>query len=126
MKRKKGWAKRGAGTHQRAGASNLLRSGLISLPPPLSPVPAFSLHPTPNPNSLKFTATDGAFIPSGMGAYSSAAEAAADPLATALFAIPGVSNVLVLPAFVTVTKRPEADWNAMLPRLEAILAGDPA
>jgi hypothetical protein len=86
-------------------------------------VPAFSLHPTPNPNSLKFTATEGVFIPSGMGAYVSAAEAAADPLAAALFAVSGVANVLVLPAFVTITKRPEAEWNAMLPRLEAILAG---
>jgi len=86
---------------------------------------SFSLHPTPNPNSLKFAATDGPFIPSGMGAYASAAEAEADPLAAALFTVEGVANVLVLPAFVTVTKRPDADWNRMLPAIEDALTAHP-
>ncbi len=84
-------------------------------------MPPFSIQPTPNPNSLKFTASGRSFIERGMGAFASAAEAEGDPLGEALFAVPGVYNVLVLPAFVTVTKRPEADWNAMLPNIERAL-----
>ena len=86
-----------------------------------TPMPPYSVQPTPNPNSLKFTATGRPFIEAGMGAFNSAAEAADDPLGAALFAIPGVINVLVLPPFVTVTKRPDAEWNALLPRIERVL-----
>ena len=82
----------------------------------------FTIQPTPNPNSLKFTATGGTFIESGMLACASAGEAAGHPLSAALFAVEGVYNVLVLPPFATVTKHPEADWNAVLPRVETILA----
>jgi hypothetical protein len=56
-----------------------------------------------------------------MGAFSSPAEAAGDALGEPLFALPGVLNVLVLPAFVTVTKQPEADWNTLVPEIERIL-----
>ncbi len=84
-------------------------------------MPPFTVQPTPNPNSLKFTAADQPFIESGMGAFASAAEAEGDPLGAPLFALGGVHNVLVLPGFVTVTKRPDADWNDLLPRIEAIL-----
>lgn len=81
----------------------------------------FAVQPTPNPNSLKFTATAGQFIDGGMLACSSEAEAAEHPLSSALFALDGVHNVLVLPPFATVTKRPEADWNALMPEVERIL-----
>lgn len=84
-------------------------------------MPPFSVQPTPNPNSLKFAATGRPFIESGMGAFSSPAEAEGDPLGEPLFALPGVLNVLVLPAFVTVTKQPDADWNALIPEIERIL-----
>lgn len=82
----------------------------------------FTIQPTPNPNSLKFTATGTPFLDDGMLACASADEAQAHPLSAALFEVEGVLNVLVLPAFATVTKRPEADWNAMLPRIERILS----
>ena len=84
-------------------------------------MPPFSVQPTPNPNSLKFAAAGRPFIERGMGAFASAAEADGDPLGEPLFALPGVLNVLVLPAFVTVTKQPDADWNALLPEIERIL-----
>lgn len=84
-------------------------------------MPPFTVQPTPNPNSLKFTAADRPFIESGMGAFASAAEADGDPLGAPLFALDGVHNVLVLPGFVTVTKRPDADWNGLLPSIELIL-----
>lgn len=84
-------------------------------------MPPFTTQPTPNPNSLKFSTSGRPFIERGMGAFSSAAEAEGDPLGSALFALPGVHNVLVLPAFVTVTKRPDTDWNALLPGVERVL-----
>ncbi len=84
-------------------------------------MPPFSVQPTPNPNSLKFTAADTPFLDGGMGAFSSAAEASGDPLGAPLFALDGMHNVLVLPGFVTVTKRPEASWDDLLPRVEQIL-----
>lgn len=84
-------------------------------------MPPFSVQPTPNPNSLKFATTGHPFIDAGMGAFSSPAEAEGDPLGEPLFALPGVLNVLVLPTFVTVTKQPDADWNALVPEIERIL-----
>lgn len=80
-----------------------------------------AVHPTPNPNSLKFATEGPPFIEEGMGVYASTDEAATDPLARALFGVPGVANVLVLPRFVTVTKSPEADWDDILPAVEPIL-----
>ena len=56
-----------------------------------------------------------------MRSFTSLAEAAADPLGIALFAVPGVAGVFVLPAFLTVTKTPEASWEAVLPGVEAAL-----
>ena len=84
-------------------------------------MPPYTIQPTPNPNSLKFTATGAPFLDGGMLACANEAEAGAHPLSAALFALDGVHNVLVLPAFATVTKTPDADWNALLPRIEAIL-----
>lgn len=85
-------------------------------------MPPFTVQPTPNPNSLKFTTTGPPFVEGGMLACSNAHEAAADPLTAALFEVDGVLNVLVLPAFATVTKRPDADWDTMLPQIERILS----
>jgi len=81
----------------------------------------FSIQATPNPNSLKFSSQGAPFIEEGMGVYGSAAEADADPFARALFSVPGVVNVFMLPLFVTITKAPEADWNAIIPALEPAL-----
>ena len=83
-------------------------------------MPPFTVQPTPNPNSLKFTA-DRPFRDGGMGAFSSATEAEGDPLGAPLFALSGVHNVLVLPGFVTVTKQPNAEWDDLLPRIEQVL-----
>jgi hypothetical protein len=85
-------------------------------------MPPFTVQPTPNPNSLKFAATGRSFIESGMGAFSSADEAEGDPLGEPIFALPGVLNVLILPAFVTVTKQPDASWDTILPEVERLLA----
>ncbi len=84
-------------------------------------MPTIHVDPTPNPNSLKFTLEEGHFIESGMESFRSAEEAASHPLASKLFALPGVDNVFIMPQFLTVTKKPEADWDNLLPRIQEIL-----
>jgi len=79
-----------------------------------------SFQATPNPNSLKFTHATASFIPSGMESFTSPAECADHPLGAALFAIEGVRNVFLLPQFATITKAPEADWDAVLPHVQAV------
>lgn len=74
--------------------------------------------PTPNPNSLKFTLANGTFIESGMETYNSAAEATDHELGRRLFSIAGVTNVFILPEFLTITKEPDAHWDAMISDVE--------
>ena len=76
---------------------------------------------TPNPNSLKFTTNDGAFLQGGVAAYSSAAEAEDHPLAERLFEISGIEDVFITPEFVTVSKTPQTEWPAVKPDVEKIL-----
>ncbi len=85
-------------------------------------MPAISIHPTPNPNSLKFTADVEAIIPSGMLAFSSAEESAGHDLGRALFALDGVTNILALPQFLTVTKSPGADWNVLVEPIKRVVS----
>lgn len=81
----------------------------------------YTVDPTPNPDSLKFTAVATSFIEGGLRSYSRLEEAEDDPLASSLFAIEGVADVLILPAFLTITKSPAADWNRLLPQIEVAL-----
>lgn len=77
---------------------------------------------TPNPNSLKLTREDGSlFSVDGMIAANSLAEAQTSELASALFEIKGVTSVLAMPPFVTLSKEPHADWATILPAAEAAL-----
>lgn len=80
-------------------------------------------HPTPNPDSLKFTRDGSPPFADGLRAYRTLEEAQGDPLGTALLAVPGVANVLIVPAFVTVTKHPAAQWDQLVPSIERILSG---
>ena len=80
-----------------------------------------SPRPTPNPNSLKFDIDGATVIDRGLLAYHSAREAAGDDLARDLFAIRGVESLLIVPAFVTVTKHPAADWDLLVEGVEATL-----
>ncbi len=76
---------------------------------------------TPNPNALKCvldTTRTGPIVSAG-----SAEEAAGDPLALALLAIPGVTRVLVHTGFVTVSKEPGADWAAIKRGVQKALGG---
>ena len=70
---------------------------------------------TPNPNAVKFTlnrtvATQGK-------TYRDLAAADA-PWAKALLGIPGVVQVFAVNNFISVTKTPDADWEAIIPQAE--------
>lgn len=97
---------------------------------------------TPNPNALKCVldravarpgASGGAGGPTGAGpggqgdhgarSYFSAAQAAGDPVAAALFAIEGITNVLIVKDWVTVSKAAEKEWGKLKPKIKAALAG---
>ncbi len=85
-------------------------------------MPRYRTAPTPNPNSLKLTRDDGSlFDIDGMIAANSLAEAQTSELASALFDIKGVTSVLAMPPFVTLSKESHADWAAILPAAEAVL-----
>jgi len=81
---------------------------------------------TPNPNAGKFTV--GRVIVEGKASRSfyNVTQAASDPIAAALFALDGVTNVFMVEDFVTVTKDASADWSELIPRvtetLENVLA----
>lgn len=77
-------------------------------------MPSIDVQPTPNPNAMKFSVG----VPTTQGSpktFRSAAEAEADGLARALFAIPGVVYVFMTSDFVSVNKAPTTRWEDILP-----------
>ncbi|HEV8339850.1 MAG TPA: NifU N-terminal domain-containing protein [bacterium] len=78
------------------------------------------MQPTPNVNALKFV-VNRRLTEGRSRTFRSAAEAADVPYAQQLLQIPGVVQVFVLNDFVTVTRDPGADWNAIIGRAEEIL-----
>jgi hypothetical protein len=85
-------------------------------------MPDIQVTPTPNPNSLKFTLEEGEFIASGMESFNSPVEAEEHPLGSRLFSLPGVINIFILPEFLTITKHPAEDWDALIPKVEAAIS----
>jgi hypothetical protein len=77
-------------------------------------------QPTPNPNAVKFTVSQ-MVSPGGSKSFNSRADAASHPLAASLFEIPGVLSVFFLNDFITVTREPGADWEAIVPAAEAAI-----
>lgn len=75
---------------------------------------------TPNPNAIKCI-LDRA-IPPGPRSYRAADQAGADPVAAALFAIPGVSGLLFADGWLTVNKSPDSAWKSIKPAVERTLA----
>jgi hypothetical protein len=74
-------------------------------------------QPTPNPNAGKFVV--GRPIVEGRSSRSfyDAGQAAADPVAAALFELDGVASLFMVEDFVTVTKRVDADWSLLVPQV---------
>ena len=84
---------------------------------------AFSVvevQPTPNPNALKFMLDRP--ITERPTSFFNAAAADGHPIASRLFAIPGVSSLLLLGDFVTVNKTPDSSWPAIKTRVRQVLA----
>lgn len=78
-----------------------------------------TVQQTPNPNSVKITASESIFA--GPGSTSlKRGEKTDHPLAQALVEIEGVDNIFGMNDFVTVSKEPEADWEEIIPKVEAI------
>lgn len=84
---------------------------------------AIQFQPTPNPNAGKFTAERAVVEGNASRSYFSAEQAASDPLAAALFEIDGVNSLFMVEDFVTVTKRPDAQWSDLVPRVTSAMDG---
>ncbi len=76
--------------------------------------------PTPNPNAMKFVLDRP--ISEAPTSFFSADAAANHPVATQLFAVPGVSSLLLLGDFVTISKSPEAKWTDITGKVKKVLA----
>lgn len=83
------------------------------------------IEDTPNPNAVKFTLHEP--LTWGMThSYENAEQAKDDALASALFAIPHVSNVFYVDRWLTVTQDGGADWPALVRLLAVPLRAAPA
>ena len=64
--------------------------------------------------------------PGSIRSYFKAADAQGDPIGEALFAVEGVTNVLIHTGFVSVCIGPEADWKPTIASIRAALREVPA
>ena len=77
------------------------------------------VQPTPNPNAAKFMLDRE--VSSAPMSFFQAEQAQDHPLARKLFAIPGVSSLLLLGDFITVNKRPDVPWQDITTAVEQVL-----
>jgi Fe-S cluster biogenesis protein NfuA len=77
-------------------------------------------QPTPNPATLKFLPGEDV-SPATPYEFISQDEAAASPLASALFGINGVKGVFLGSDFVSITKSEDADWAVLKPQALAAI-----
>ena len=77
-------------------------------------------QPTPNPATLKFLPGQDV-SPSTPYEFISDEEAAASPLAAALFGVTGVAGVFFGSDFVSITKSEDADWAVVKPQALAAI-----
>ena len=78
------------------------------------------VQPTPNPNAVKFV-LDGT-VSSAPTSFLNAVQAEGHDLGSRLFAVNGVTSVLLLGDFVTVNKSSAARWADITRKVEAVLA----
>ncbi|MCK9481941.1 MAG: NifU family protein [Bacteroidia bacterium] len=67
---------------------------------------------TPNPESMKFVLNK-MILPNDSADYRSKEDATDSPLALELFANPDVDGVFIMNNFVSITKKPNADWREL-------------
>ena len=78
------------------------------------------VQPTPNPNALKFLLDRS--ISDQPTSFFNAAGAKDHPIASRLFAVRGVSSLLLLGDFVTVNKSPDASWADIKSGVQRVLS----
>ena len=83
------------------------------------PYAVTDIQPTPNPNALKFTLDRK--ISDQSTSFFTAESGKDHPIASKLFAVSGVSSLLLLGDFVTVNKRPEVPWKGITAKVREIL-----
>lgn len=76
-----------------------------------------SIDPTPNPNALKFSVG----VDVGGPKTFVAGRDADDPVAAELLALEGVTSVFMTADFVTLSKHPDAGWDAIATPAKEIL-----
>jgi len=79
------------------------------------------VQPTPNPNAAKFILDRS--ITDDRQSFADPAAAIGNPVAARLFAITGVTSLLLLGDFVTVGKSPSAKWSDITNKVKKVLAG---
>ena len=84
------------------------------------PFRVLEVQSTPNPNAAKFVLDKP--IAEQPTSFFNAGAAKGHALAEQLFAIAGVSSLLLLGDFVTVNKTPDANWGDLTPKIKAVLA----
>lgn len=78
-----------------------------------------AVHPTPNANAMKFVVNRR--ITQGRSQTFTDASTATSPLARDLLMIAGVRQVFFLNDFITVTRQEGIEWDAVVPRAEALI-----
>jgi hypothetical protein len=84
------------------------------------PFNVLEVQPTPNPNAMKLV-LDRVIADRPMS-FLNPASGNEHPIASRLFAIKGVSGLLLLGDFVTVSKQPEARWPEITKNVKQALA----
>mmetsp|Transcript_109731 Transcript_109731/g.305294 ORF Transcript_109731/g.305294 Transcript_109731/m.305294 type:complete len:255 (+) Transcript_109731:2-766(+) len=122
-------ARRALRTVAHTGA--VLGAGSAPLSARLRPVQAWaqsryvsvSAEPTPNPDSVMFHPASRDVLGQGTKTikFTNKYDTADSPLAAAIFKVKGVSEVLLAPQHVTVTKTPSVDWDLVQPNIELVI-----
>jgi hypothetical protein len=76
-----------------------------------------TVEETPNPNARKFIVGR----PVGGPTTYVPGKATDDPVGAGLLALEGVTSVFLTADFVTISKRPEAEWSDIVPAATSIL-----
>jgi hypothetical protein len=79
---------------------------------------------TPNPDAIKVVVTPSP-APDAPRSYREAPSPAADPLAAALMALPGVRNLLIHDGWLSVGKDPGTAWSVLKPAIRRVLESRP-
>ncbi|MFM9957643.1 MAG: NifU N-terminal domain-containing protein [Phycisphaerales bacterium] len=91
------------------------------------PLEIASFESTPNPNAVKCVLA-GEALPPGAANVSARTpeEAGVHALAAALFALDGVTGVLITRAWLTVNKSPDAEWKSLKAKIKRAVAQAPS